>query len=196
MPKKEKKNRSVEKDLKRSGEQKNHRQRGQRLQQKPRRKLNERAHFDLKPLSDQTLSASVADKKRRWTPGTPRKRNLSSDLRSQPVCVSGSKSVYVCAQSFSFKTQKEVCSSCEKAVYPMERLVANNLVFHSTCFCCKHCNAKLSLGTFAALQGEFYCKPHYQQLFKSKGNYDEGFGRKQHKELWASKETDNITKTA
>ncbi|PWA17640.1 hypothetical protein CCH79_00008114, partial [Gambusia affinis] len=90
----------------------------------------------------------------------------------------------------------------------MERLVANNLVFHSACFCCKHCKAKLSsfcnsaipsllvllsLGSFAALQGEFYCKPHFQQLFKSKGNYDEGFGRKQHKELWASKESDNIT---
>ncbi|XP_054616510.1 LIM domain-containing protein 2 isoform X2 [Dunckerocampus dactyliophorus] len=98
--------------------------------------------------------------------------------------------------SFSFKTQKEVCSSCDKTVYPMERLVANNLVFHSTCFCCKHCNTKLSLGNFAALQGEFYCKPHFQQLFKSKGNYDEGFGRKQHKERWASKETENITKTA
>ncbi|AWP19300.1 LIM domain-containing protein 2 [Scophthalmus maximus] len=100
------------------------------------------------------------------------------------------------SKSFSFKTQKEVCTSCEKTVYPMERLVANNMVFHTTCFCCKHCNAKLSLGTFAALQGEFYCKPHFQQLFKSKGNYDEGFGRKQHKELWASKDSDNITKTA
>ncbi|XP_017275002.1 LIM domain-containing protein 2 [Kryptolebias marmoratus] len=99
------------------------------------------------------------------------------------------------SKSFSFKTPKEVCSSCKKTVYPMERLVADNLVFHSACFCCKHCKAKLSLGTFAALQGEFYCKPHFQQLFKSKGNYDEGFGRKQHKELWASKETDNITKS-
>lgn len=45
-----------------------------------------------------------------------------------------------------------------------------------------------SLGSYAALQGEFYCKPHFQQLFKSKGNYDEGFGRRQYKELWASKE--------
>uniref|UniRef100_A0A671QIL5 LIM domain containing 2 n=1 Tax=Sinocyclocheilus anshuiensis TaxID=1608454 RepID=A0A671QIL5_9TELE len=99
-------------------------------------------------------------------------------------------------RSFSFKTQKETCASCEKTVYPMERLVANNLIFHNTCFCCKHCNTKLSLGSYAALQGEFYCKPHFQQLFKSKGNYDEGFGRKQHKELWASKDEESITKTA
>ncbi|XP_006810520.1 LIM domain-containing protein 2-like [Neolamprologus brichardi] len=93
------------------------------------------------------------------------------------------------SKSFSFNTQKEVCTSCLKTVYPMEKLVANNLVFHSACFCCRHCNAKLSLGTFASLQGEFYCKPHFKQLFKSKGNYDEGFGREQHKQLWAAKET-------
>uniref|UniRef100_A0AAZ1XQ43 LIM zinc-binding domain-containing protein n=1 Tax=Oreochromis aureus TaxID=47969 RepID=A0AAZ1XQ43_OREAU len=53
----------------------------------------------------------------------------------------------------------------------------------------------LSLGSFASLQGEFYCKPHFKQLFKSKGNYDEGFGREQHKQLWAAKETNTITKT-
>lgn len=100
------------------------------------------------------------------------------------------------SKSFSFKTQKETCASCEKTVYPMERLVANNLIFHAACFCCKHCNTKLSLGSYAALQGEFYCKPHFQQLFKSKGNYDEGFGRKQHKELWASKDAESIGKTA
>lgn len=52
------------------------------------------------------------------------------------------------------------------------------------------------MGSYAALHGEFYCKPHFQQLFKSKGNYDEGFGRKQHKELWAHKEVDSGTKTA
>ncbi|KAJ8414219.1 hypothetical protein AAFF_G00050890 [Aldrovandia affinis] len=98
------------------------------------------------------------------------------------------------SKSFCFNIQREVCSSCEKTVYPMERLVADKQIFHTTCFCCKHCNAKLSLGSYAALGGEFYCKPHFQQLFKSKGNYDEGFGRRQHKELWADKEPE--TKTA
>lgn len=53
-----------------------------------------------------------------------------------------------------------------------------------------------SLGSYAALHGEFYCKPHFQQLFKSKGNYDEGFGRKQHKELWVHKEVESGTKSA
>lgn len=129
------------------------------------------------------------------------------------------------AQSFSLRAQvKETCAACQKTVYPMERLVADKLIFHNSCFCCKHCHTKLrcapalpapaspanpaptwpdltpfgfcSLGSYAALHGEFYCKPHFQQLFKSKGNYDEGFGRKQHKELWAHKEVDPGTKTA
>jgi hypothetical protein len=40
------------------------------------------------------------------------------------------------------------------------------------------------LGNFAALEGQFYCKVHIIQLFKEKGNYDEGFGREQHKTKW------------
>ncbi|KAG2460974.1 LIM domain-containing protein 2 isoform X2 [Polypterus senegalus] len=99
--------------------------------------------------------------------------------------------------SFSLKAQvREVCATCQKTVYPMERVVADKHIFHLACFCCKHCNAKLSLGSYAALHGEFYCKPHFQQLFKSKGNYDEGFGRRQHKELWVAKSTESGTKTA
>lgn len=43
------------------------------------------------------------------------------------------------------------------------------------------------MGNYASLHGKIYCKPHFKQLFKSKGNYDEGFGHKQHKELWISK---------
>ncbi|XP_075767336.1 LIM domain-containing protein 2 isoform X2 [Pelodiscus sinensis] len=101
------------------------------------------------------------------------------------------------SKSFSLKAQvKEMCAACQKPVYPMERLVADKFVFHNACFCCKHCHAKLSLGSYAALHGEFYCKPHFQQLFKSKGNYDEGFGRKQHKELWVHKEVESGTKSA
>lgn len=44
------------------------------------------------------------------------------------------------------------------------------------------------MGNYASLHGKIYCKPHFKQLFKSKGNYDEGFGHKQHKELWKLKD--------
>lgn len=51
-----------------------------------------------------------------------------------------------------------------------------------------------SLGNYASLHGRMYCKPHYNQLFKSKGNYDEGFGQKPHKELWSGKSSAETTK--
>ncbi|XP_059811823.1 LIM domain and actin-binding protein 1a isoform X1 [Hypanus sabinus] len=82
---------------------------------------------------------------------------------------------------------RELCVTCQKTVYPMERLVANQQVFHNVCFRCSYCNMKLSLGSFASLHGSVYCKPHFSQLFKSKGNYDEGFGHKPHKELWMTR---------
>ncbi|NWI99334.1 LIMA1 protein, partial [Crypturellus undulatus] len=93
---------------------------------------------------------------------------------------------------------KEICVGCQKTVYPMERLFANQQVFHISCFRCSYCNSKLSLGTYASLRGNIYCKPHFNQLFKAKGNYDEGFGHKQHKELWASKTEgeESLEKTA
>ncbi|XP_057685779.1 LIM domain and actin-binding protein 1-like isoform X2 [Corythoichthys intestinalis] len=82
---------------------------------------------------------------------------------------------------------REPCVSCQKTVYPLERLVANQQVFHSACFRCCHCNTKLSLANYASLHNNVYCKPHFCQLFKAKGNYDEGFGHRPHKELWESK---------
>ncbi|XP_068589111.1 LIM domain and actin-binding protein 1a [Cebidichthys violaceus] len=82
---------------------------------------------------------------------------------------------------------RETCVACLKTVYPLERLVANQHVYHSSCFRCSHCNTKLSLLNYASLHNNVYCKPHFCQLFKAKGNYDEGFGHRPHKELWESK---------
>uniref|UniRef100_UPI0037E9A6B2 LIM domain and actin-binding protein 1a n=1 Tax=Semicossyphus pulcher TaxID=241346 RepID=UPI0037E9A6B2 len=82
---------------------------------------------------------------------------------------------------------RETCVTCTKTVYPLERLVANEHVYHSSCFRCSHCNTKLSLVNYASLHNNVYCKPHFCQLFKAKGNYDEGFGHRPHKELWESK---------
>uniref|UniRef100_A0A3Q3XSK4 LIM zinc-binding domain-containing protein n=1 Tax=Mola mola TaxID=94237 RepID=A0A3Q3XSK4_MOLML len=79
---------------------------------------------------------------------------------------------------------RESCIACLKTVYPLERLVALENVYHKICFRCVHCSTKLSLLNFASLHGNVYCKPHFSQLFKAKGNYDEGFGHRPHKELW------------
>ncbi|KAF4096440.1 LIM domain and actin-binding protein 1a [Onychostoma macrolepis] len=79
---------------------------------------------------------------------------------------------------------RETCITCLKTVYPLEKLVANQQIYHNTCFRCAYCNTKLSLVNYASLHNNVYCKPHFCQLFKAKGNYDEGFGHRPHKELW------------
>ncbi|XP_067880782.1 LIM domain and actin-binding protein 1-like isoform X2 [Heterodontus francisci] len=106
-----------------------------------------------------------------------KKQRSSTEIQSSPA-----KSV----KKFQLPAG-ELCITCQKTVYPMERLVANQQVFHNICFRCSHCNTKLSIGNFASLHGNVYCKPHFNQLFKSKGNYDEGFGHKPHKELWMAR---------
>lgn len=47
-----------------------------------------------------------------------------------------------------------------------------------------------SLANYASLHNNVYCKPHFCQLFKAKGNYDEGFGHRPHKELWDTRGED------
>eukprot|EP00842_Homolaphlyctis_polyrhiza_P003985 jgi/Hompol1/4588/HPOL_003733-RA len=68
--------------------------------------------------------------------------------------------------------KREVCTVCTKAVYALERISVEGSVFHKNCLRCAHCSKVLSLGNYAAINGSFYCKPHFSQLFKLKGSYD------------------------
>lgn len=86
---------------------------------------------------------------------------------------------------------QEKCSACLKPVYPMERVNTGKHIYHKTCFCCKHCKKKLSMLNYASLYGVLYCTFHYQQLFRTKGNYDEGFGFTQHKDRWTVRSSAN-----
>jgi hypothetical protein len=84
----------------------------------------------------------------------------------------------------AFNVKNATCFVCEKTVYQMDKVTADGHDYHKACFRCAECNNVLRLGNFAALAGKMYCKPHFKQLFKLKGNYDEGFGREQHKKQW------------
>ena len=76
------------------------------------------------------------------------------------------------------------CAVCGKTAYAAEKLEADGKVYHKTCFKCDQCKKTLKTGNYASLQGKIFCKPHFKQLFKLKGNYDEGFGAEQHKYKW------------
>ena len=69
----------------------------------------------------------------------------------------------------------------------MEKITAEGIAYHKTCFRCSQCNKVVALGSYAALEGRLYCKPCFMKTFKLKGNYDEGFGRETHKMKWLVK---------
>lgn len=87
-----------------------------------------------------------------------------------------------------FGGASEKCSVCSKTVYLAEKIVVEDKedkkTFHKTCLKCSHCKATLSLGNYASMNGVMYCKPHFKQLFATKGNYDEGFGKEKHTTKW------------
>ncbi|KAK4789799.1 hypothetical protein SAY86_017103 [Trapa natans] len=75
--------------------------------------------------------------------------------------------------AFAGTTQK--CNACGKTVYLVDRLAANNRVFHKSCFRCHHCKGTLKLSNFNSFDGVLYCRPHFDQLFKRTGSLDKSF---------------------
>jgi hypothetical protein len=92
----------------------------------------------------------------------------------KPTATSNSSSPAISRKSNS----TNVCATCGKTAYPLESIHACDKIYHKGCFKCKHCDGPLSLKGFATINDQPYCKPHYQQLFKTKGNYDAIIGTK------------------
>eukprot|EP01121_Diplochlamys_sp_Union-15-3_P008177 TRINITY_DN2152_c0_g3_i1.p1 TRINITY_DN2152_c0_g3~~TRINITY_DN2152_c0_g3_i1.p1 ORF type:complete len:262 (-),score=69.35 TRINITY_DN2152_c0_g3_i1:43-720(-) len=67
----------------------------------------------------------------------------------------------------------------------MEKLEVDKKIFHKVgCFKCETCKKTLGAGNYAALEGKYFCKPHFKQLFALKGNYSESFGSPDPKKKW------------
>ncbi|KAB5524938.1 hypothetical protein DKX38_022687 [Salix brachista] len=74
---------------------------------------------------------------------------------------------------FAGTTQK--CKACEKTVYLVDQLTADDRVYHKACFRCHHCKGTLKLSNYSSFEGVLYCKPHFDQLFKMTGSLDKSF---------------------
>jgi hypothetical protein len=86
----------------------------------------------------------------------PEEPATGAKAKSQRAGVGGAEAV---------QPKKDACFTCGKTVYVTEKLEADGKIFHKgTCFKCAHCNCVLSLGKYAALQGKYYCKPHFKQV--------------------------------
>ncbi|KAJ3134428.1 LIM domain and actin-binding protein 1 [Geranomyces variabilis] len=93
--------------------------------------------------------------------------------QSAPAPVVAPKSAF--PTSFAF-TAPPSCAVCTRPVYVVEKITLDSRVMHKTCLRCEYCKCQLKPGTVAAMDGKYFCKPHFRQLFKLNGNYAEGFG--------------------
>ncbi|KAL6578888.1 LIM domain-containing protein WLIM2b [Orobanche minor] len=71
--------------------------------------------------------------------------------------------------AFYGTTQK--CKACEKTVHFVEMMSADGVPYHKQCFKCSHCNGRLGMSNYSAVDGQLYCKPHFEQLFKETGSF-------------------------
>jgi len=75
----------------------------------------------------------------------------------------------------------EKCTACSRTVYQTEKAIVeektDKKVYHNTCIRCATCNKVLEVGQIASMDGKIWCKPHFKQLFATKGNFDEAFGK-------------------
>ncbi|KAJ9549892.1 hypothetical protein OSB04_022435 [Centaurea solstitialis] len=70
-----------------------------------------------------------------------------------------------------FSGTQDKCAVCHKTVYPLEKVTVEGDFYHKQCFKCAQGGCKLTPSNYAALDGNLFCKPHFSQLFKEKGNY-------------------------
>jgi len=131
------------------------------------------------PATQKSVVSNSSAAKSETPSSSPSQQKKSVGFKSEPS--SGTSSNEGTPKSGrsspSVATKSNKCAVCEKTVYQMEELKADDTIYHKSCFRCKHCNNVLKLGNYASMGGELYCKPHFKQLFKSKGNYSEGFGK-------------------
>ncbi|XP_039046345.1 LIM domain-containing protein WLIM1-like [Hibiscus syriacus] len=68
----------------------------------------------------------------------------------------------------SFVGTQQKCRACDKTVYLVDKLTADNRVFHKACFRCHHCNGTLKLSNTTPLKECCIV----DQLFKRTGSLD------------------------
>ncbi|XP_047328881.1 LIM domain-containing protein PLIM2c-like [Impatiens glandulifera] len=74
--------------------------------------------------------------------------------------------------SCMFSGTQDKCPTCNKTVYPLEKVTMEGESYHKSCFKCAHGGCPLTASSYAALNGVLYCKHHFAQLFLEKGSYN------------------------
>jgi recombinational DNA repair protein (RecF pathway) len=68
---------------------------------------------------------------------------------------------------------KNKCGVCDKTVYLNESVSMESVLSPPSCMKCSECGNRVSPTNCAMYQGIMFCKPHFKQLFKMRGKYDD-----------------------
>lgn len=68
----------------------------------------------------------------------------------------------------SFGTTQK-CKACDKTVHFAEMMSVDGIPYHKACFKCNNCTARLSMSTYSAVEGQLFCKLHYEQFCRENG---------------------------
>ncbi|GIX74346.1 protein-methionine sulfoxide oxidase mical3a [Caerostris extrusa] len=120
--------------------------------------VGDRGHNQIAAMTDHMTK--IWDKKQGRTkdplPPTPVVKGFNFIFESAAVETDSQKS----------SAGSTICYFCKERVYLLERLSAEGLFFHRTCFKCEFCNTALRLGDYLFDDneggGKFYCKPHFR----------------------------------
>ncbi|XP_069132281.1 xin actin-binding repeat-containing protein 2-like isoform X4 [Argopecten irradians] len=119
--------------------------------------------------------------------GIPDQDSPTPDQHDQAP-IESEKEVPIATKKPSFVPVLDKCASCGKTVYALEKVEVNKSLYHKACVRCSHCNAVVTSKNMSVNEGVIFCTPHFKQLFARRGNYDEGFGRKQYKKNWGGEQ--------
>ncbi|KAK6148429.1 hypothetical protein DH2020_019341 [Rehmannia glutinosa] len=72
-----------------------------------------------------------------------------------------------------FAGTQDKCISCNKKVYPLEKVTVDGTSYHRACFKCSHGGCVISPSNYIAHEHQLYCRHHHTQLFKRKGNFSQ-----------------------
>ncbi|XP_040886580.1 protein-methionine sulfoxide oxidase mical3a-like [Toxotes jaculatrix] len=99
-------------------------------------------------------SSSAAAQKKRTLQQEQMSFRFKEKIKSQSVLSGDEQFAVGCS---------DVCCFCKQRVYVMERLSAEGMFFHRSCFQCDLCSSSLRLSAYAYDQhnGRFYCLQHY-----------------------------------
>ncbi|KAI9484244.1 MAG: hypothetical protein EXX96DRAFT_561496 [Benjaminiella poitrasii] len=63
-----------------------------------------------------------------------------------------------------YTTPSDCCTQCSRKVYVIEKIEANGMVYHKSCFKCKENACRLTLANFHYHGNELYCPKHVPKL--------------------------------